>query len=69
MDTIVKMSLNLMEFIASATSKMSFRDAAEEINRNTEAGITFQSVWNVAQKFREREVLLEFSQIVILKQI
>ena len=36
MDTVVKMSPNLVEFIASATSKMSFRDATEEINRNTE---------------------------------
>lgn len=51
MDTVGKMSLNLVESIISATSKMSFRDAAEEINRNTEADITFQSAWNVVQKF------------------
>lgn len=51
MDTVGKMSLKLVESIVSATSKMSFRDAAEEINRNTEAGITFQSAWNVVQKF------------------
>ena len=54
MDTVGKMSLNLVESIVSATSKMSFRDAAEEINRNTEAGITFQSAWNVVQKFGEK---------------
>lgn len=54
MDTVGKMSLNLVESIISATSKMSFRDAAEEINRNTEAGITFQSAWNVVQKFGEK---------------
>lgn len=51
MDTVGKMSLNLVESIISATSKMSFRNAAEEINRNSEAGITFQSAWNVVQKF------------------
>jgi hypothetical protein len=54
MDAVGKMSLNLVESIVSATSKMSFRDAAEEINRNTEAGITFQSAWNVVQKFGEK---------------
>lgn len=54
MDTVGKMSLNLVESIVSATSKMSFRDAAEEINRNTEAAITFQSAWNVVQKFGEK---------------
>lgn len=54
MDTVGKMSLNLVESIISATSKMSFREAAEEINRNTEAGITFQSAWNVVQKFGEK---------------
>ena len=54
MDTVGKMSLNLVESIISATSRMSFRDAAEEINRNTEAGITFQSAWNVVQKFGEK---------------
>ena len=54
MDTVGKMSLNLVESIVSATSKMSFRHAAEEINRNTEAGITFQSAWNVVQKFGEK---------------
>lgn len=54
MDTVGKMSLNLVESVISATSKMSFRDAAEEINRNTEAGITFQSAWNVVQKFGEK---------------
>lgn len=54
MDTVGKMSLNLVESIISATSKMSFRDAAEEINRNTEAGITFQSAWNVVQRFGEK---------------
>lgn len=51
MDTIGKMSLNLVESIVSATTKLSFRDAAEEINQNTEANITFQSAWNVLQKF------------------
>ena len=55
MDTVGKMSLNLVESIVSATSKMSFRDAAEEINRNTEAEITFQSAWNVVQKFGEKQ--------------
>ncbi|MGN0308219.1 MAG: UPF0236 family transposase-like protein [Lachnospiraceae bacterium] len=54
MDTVGRMSLNLVESIISATSRMSFRDVAEEINRNTEAGITFQSVWNVVQKFGEK---------------
>lgn len=54
MDTVGKMSLNLVESIVSAASKMSFRDAAEEINRNTEAGITFQSAWNVVQKFGDK---------------
>ena len=49
------MSLNLVESIVSATSKMSFRDAAKEINRNTEAEITFQSAWNVVQKFGEKQ--------------
>ena len=55
MDTGEKMSLNLVESIVSATSKMSFQDAAEEINRNTEAEITFQSAWNVVQKFGEKQ--------------
>lgn len=54
MDTIGKMSLNLVESIISATSKMSFRDAANEINRNTKAGITHQSAWNVVQKFGDK---------------
>ncbi len=54
MDTIGKMSLNLVESIIGATTKMSFRDAAEEINQNTEANITFQSAWNVVQKFGEK---------------
>lgn len=54
MDTVGKMSLNLVEGIISATAKMSFRDAAEEINRNTQAGITFQSAWNVVQKIGEK---------------
>lgn len=54
MDTVGKMSLNLVESIVSATSKMSFREAAEEINRNTEANITFQSAWNVVQSFGEK---------------
>ena len=54
MDAVGKMSLNLVESIISATSKMSFRDAAEEINRNTKAGITFQSAWNVVQKFGDK---------------
>lgn len=48
------MSLNLVESIVSAASKMSFRNAAEEINRKTEAGITFQSAWNVVQKFGDK---------------
>ena len=34
---------------------MQERDAAEEINRNTEAEITFQSAWNVVQKFGEKQ--------------
>lgn len=54
MDTVGKMSLNLVESIISAASRMSYRDAAEEINRNTEAGITFQSAWNAVQKFGEK---------------
>lgn len=54
MDTVGKMSLNLVESIISAASRMSYRDAAEEINRNTEAEITFQSAWNVVQKFGEK---------------
>lgn len=54
MDTVGKMSLNLVESVISATSRMSFRDAAEEINRNTQAGITFQGAWNVVQRFGEK---------------
>lgn len=54
MDTVGKMSLNLVESIISAASRMSYRDAAEEINRNTEADITFQSAWNVVQRFGEK---------------
>lgn len=54
MDTVGKMSLNLMESIISATTKMSFRNAAEEINQNTQANITFQSAWNVLQKFGDK---------------
>lgn len=59
MDTVGKMSLNLVESIISATSRMSFRDAAEEINRNTQADITFQGAWNVVQKFGEKLVAEE----------
>lgn len=33
---------------------MSFQKAAEEINRNTEADITFQSAWNAVQRFGEK---------------
>ena len=54
MDTVGKMSLNLVESIISAASRMSYRDAAEEIDRNTEAWITFQSAWNVVQRFGEK---------------
>lgn len=54
MDTVGKMSLNLVGSVISATSRMSFRDAADEINRNTQAGITFQSAWNVVQRFGDK---------------
>lgn len=54
MDTVGKMSLTLVESILSATTKMSFRNAAKEINQNTAANITFQSAWNVLQKFGEK---------------
>lgn len=64
MDTVGKMFLNLVETIVSATSKMSFRNAAEEINRNTEAEITFQSAWNVVQRFGEKLVEEESALIV-----
>jgi hypothetical protein len=50
MDSVGKMSMNLVEEIVANTSKMSFRNAAEEINRSTNAAITFQSAWNVVQK-------------------
>ena len=44
------------EFLAEYDKKlMQERDAAEEINRNTEAEITFQSAWNVVQKFGEKQ--------------
>ena len=55
MDTVGKMSLNLVESIVSATSKMSFRDAAEEINRNTEAESTVHSARNAVHKFGEKQ--------------
>lgn len=54
MDTVGKMSLNLVESVISAAGRMSFRDAADEINRNTQAGLTFQSAWNVVQRFGDK---------------
>ena len=43
---------------------MQERDAAEEINRNTEAKITFQSAWNVVQKFGEK---LEEEEVALIR--
>lgn len=46
MNMVGKIHLNLVESIISTASQMSFQKAAEEINRNTEADITFRSAWN-----------------------
>lgn len=65
MDTIGKMSLNLVESIIGAVTKTSYRKATEEINRNSEANITFQSAWNVMQKFGKK---LEVEEKVFIKE-
>jgi hypothetical protein len=54
MDTAGKMPMNLVEAIIGAATKMSFRNSAEGVNQNTNANVTFQSVWNVLQKFGEK---------------
>ena len=54
MDTVGKMSMNAVESIIGSTTKMSFRDAAEELNRNTKINISHQGAWNVVQKFGEK---------------
>ncbi|MFP3155317.1 hypothetical protein LQZ18_13000 [Lachnospiraceae bacterium ZAX-1] len=50
MDTAGKMSMNLVEAMIGVAAKMSFRKSAEGINQNTNANVTFQSIWNVLQK-------------------
>ena len=54
MDTVGKMSMNTVESIIGSTTKMSFRDAAEELNRNTKINISHQGAWNVVQKLGEK---------------
>ncbi|MCR5604255.1 MAG: AAA family ATPase [Lachnospiraceae bacterium] len=54
MDTVGKMSMNAVESIIGSTTKMSFRDAAEELNRNIKINISHQGAWNVVQKFGEK---------------
>ena len=54
MDTVGKMSLNVIETIAGSCTKMSYRNAAAEINRNTNINLTHQSAWNVIQKLGEK---------------
>lgn len=54
MDTIGKMSMNVVEAIIGTTTKESFRHAAEELNRISKINISHQGAWNVVQKFGEK---------------
>lgn len=65
MDTVGKMSMNTVESIIGSTTKMSFRDAAEELNRNTKINISHQGAWNVVQKFGEK---LEKEEQAIIRE-
>lgn len=54
MDTIGKLSMTAVEAIIGSATKMSFRDSAEELNRNTKINISHQGAWDVVQKFGEK---------------
>ena len=54
MDTIGKVSMNVVEAIIGSTTKESFRHATEELNRTSKINISHQGAWNVVQKFGEK---------------
>ncbi len=54
MDTVGKISMNVCESIVGSATKMSFRDASEELNRNTKVNISHQAIWNVIQLFGDK---------------
>ncbi len=54
METIGKMSMNVVESMIGSATKMSYRDAAEELNRNTKINVSHQGIWDVIQKFGEK---------------
>ena len=54
MDMIGSMSMSTVEAIVDATTKLSFRNTAKELDRTTNLGISHQTAWNVTQKFGEK---------------